>query len=190
MEALAGKFRQERQCTIENFRCRAGVGDLLRLLFDERVIFLFETFRKNRHRRGRHMKGAQGAAQRLDGRKHFRILTIPPVMEIAERDHFDQVEQRGRFFAAGHAELTIEFPPDGGELFAEPFLLIVASCIEVLAIRRAGNTREAMLSATLAANHPAEGRTRTFAFALLTIDTLAHLRDDPSLSAFRGSTNP
>lgn len=190
LEALAGKFRQQGQCAIENFRCRAGVGHLLRLLFHERVIFFLETFRKDRHRGGRHMERAEGTSQGLDGRKHFSILTVPPVMEIPECDDFDQVEQRGRLFAAGDGELTIEFPSDRGELFAEAFLLIVASRIKVGTIRRAGDPGEAMLSATLAANQPAEGRTGTLPFALLTVDTLAHLRDDPSLSAFRGSTNP
>lgn len=190
LKALAGKFCQQCQCAIENFRRRAGVGYLLRLLFDECVIFLFEPFGKNRHRRGRHMERAEGTAQGLDGRKHFSILTIPPVMEIAECDDFDQVEQRGRLFAAGNGELTIEFPSDGGELLAEALLLIVASRIEVFTIRRAGDAGEAMLSATLAANQPAEGRTGTFPFPLLTVDTLAHLRDDPSFSAFCGSTNP
>ena len=118
MEALAGKFRQDRQCAIQNFRGRTGVGDLLRLLLHERVIFLLETFRKDRHRRSRHMERAERAAQRLDGRKHFGVLTVPPVMEIAECDDLDQVEQRRRFFAADHAELSVEFTPDGGELFA------------------------------------------------------------------------
>ena len=43
------------------------------------------------------MKGAQGPTKGLDGGKDFGILAVSAVVEIAEGDDLDEVEQRGRF---------------------------------------------------------------------------------------------
>lgn len=57
LEVLAGKVRQDRQRAIENFRSRTRVGNLLGLLLNEGVIFLFKAFGKDRHWSCRHVEG-------------------------------------------------------------------------------------------------------------------------------------
>ena len=136
------------------------------------------------------MKGAQGPTKGLDGGKDFGILAVSPVVEIAEGDDLEEVEQRGRLFASRHTQLPVELPPDRGKLLAQPLLLVVTPGVEIVAVRRTGDSRQSMFPAALAADQTGEGGTGTFALALLAVDTSAHLRGDPSLSDFLGSTNP
>lgn len=190
LEVLTGKLRDDGQGAVQHVWSGAGIGDLLGLLLGEGVVFLLEPLGKDRHGRRGDVQRAQGTSQRLDSRDDFGILSVTPVMEIPEGDHFDQVEERGGFLAAGNRELTIEFAPDRGELFAETFLLVFAAAVQIGAIRRTGDSGQTVFAATGATNQPAERRARTFPLMLMTIEALAHLRGGPSLSAFSGSTNP
>jgi len=62
-------------------------------------------------------------------------------VEITEGDHLDEVEQRGCLFSSCHTQLPVEFPPDRGELLAQPLLLIVAPGVEIVTVRRTGDSR-------------------------------------------------
>lgn len=63
LELAAGELRYEAQQPVQDIGSRMAVHDLLWLLFDKRVIFFFEVFRKNRHGGGRDMEGAQRPPQ-------------------------------------------------------------------------------------------------------------------------------
>ena len=94
-------------------------------------------------------------------------------MEIAECDDLDQVEQRRRFFAADHAELSVEFTPDGANCSAEALLLVVAAGIEIFAVGRAGNAPGDALR-NIGCKSGRSGPDRNVSLALRAIDTLAH----------------
>jgi hypothetical protein len=83
------------------------------------------------------MQRAQRAAKRLEAGYDFGILPVPTPLEVEERDGFDQVKQPYGVVASERFQLLIKVPPAGQELFAESFLLIVASIFEIDAIARA-----------------------------------------------------
>ncbi len=115
------------------------------------------------------MQGAECAAEGLKGRDHLGILSVSASFKIAECDDFDQIEQRDRFLPSRFIQLSIEISPYGQELLTEPFLLVIASTVEIGAIVWAGYPREAVLSTAWAADQSSEGRTRAFAFSMVAI---------------------
>lgn len=190
LEFLAGECRDTGQRPIEDFGGAAAVSNLLRLLLGEGVVFLLQALGKHRHRRRWDMQRAQGPAKGLNRGDDFRILPVPAVVEITEGDDLDKVEEGGRLFAADLTQLTVQIPPDRRKLLSQPFLLVVAAGIEVGAVRSAGDPRESVFAAALAANEAVQCRAASFPFSLVAIEASAHLRGVPSFVPFGGSMNP
>jgi hypothetical protein len=111
-------------------------------------------------------------------------------MKIAKCDDFDQVEQRGGFLSARPAELAIQLPSNGRELFAQSLLLVVASGFKIHTVGWAGDSGQAMFPAALTADQTVEGRTGSFSLALVAVQTLTHFVDGPFFSDFSGWMNP
>ena len=80
------------------------------------------------------MQGAECAPESLKGRDDLGILSVSASFKIAERDDFDQVEQRDRFLPSRFIQFTIKIPPHVRELLTESFLLVIAAAIEISTI--------------------------------------------------------
>lgn len=171
---------------VQNFRRVGRIGNLLGVLLLERLVLLFEMLGKHRHGRRWDMQWAECATERLNRCHHFGILPISTPFKVAERDHLDQIEQRHGFVAAEFTHLSIEIPPNGHELLAQSFLLIVASAVKIGAITWARYPYDAMFSAAGTADQPSESRTGAFALALFAIDAQTHFFVAPSWADLDG----
>jgi len=123
------------------------------------------VFGEYRHWCRRNVERAERAPQGLDCCDDLPVLPITPALEIAECDHLNKVVERHCLLAAQLGELPIEFTPERHELFAQAFLLVVASRFEINAIPGAGDTHNAVLAAAWAADESSEGGARPFAFS-------------------------
>ena len=119
---------------IEDFQSVGGIGNFLGILFPKRLILFFEVLSKNRCRAGGDVKWAERATKRLECRYDLNILSIPSSLKVAERDDFDQIEERHGFVASQVVQFLIEVSPDGRKLRAESLLLVIASGVEIGAI--------------------------------------------------------
>src|SRR5689334_17166757 len=146
-------------------------------------------FREDRHWGRGHMQRTQRPSQRLNRRHHLRVLTVPPSLEVAERDDLDEIVERHRFLTTGFADFPVKFPPKRHKLFAQALLLVLASGAEIGAVRGARDPDDPMFAATDAADD-SQGRTRPFALALFAIRALAHFVGPPSAGLAGGGMNP
>lgn len=108
LKRVAGKLRHKLHRPVEHLRCALQFDHLLRLLLLERLVLLFQVLGEDGKRRARHMQRAQAAAQSLEPRDDFRILPVPPVLEVPEGDHFDQIEQGHGLVSGQLGKLAIE----------------------------------------------------------------------------------
>jgi hypothetical protein len=135
------------------------------------------------------MQGAQRPPQRLDRCHDFAVLTVTPSVKIAERDDLDQIVQGHGFLSAGFTDLAVKFATKRHVLFAQPFLLVIASSVEIRAVWRARNPDDAVFAAAWTTDH-AQSRTWPLPFALLAIGAVAHFFPAPSAGFGGGGTNP
>jgi hypothetical protein len=107
------------------------VHDLLRLLFDKRIVFLLEMFCEDGHGGGGNMKGTEGSPERLESRDNFRVLAVSAIMEIGKGHHLDQVEESRGLFASNFTQAAIQFTANRTELFTKPTLLVFAAGVQI-----------------------------------------------------------
>lgn len=131
LKILSREVRYERKQPVQDIGSRMIVRDLLRLLFDECLVFFFQVLCKDRHRSSRHMKGTEGPPQRLDGGDDFRVLAVPPIMKVGVGHDLDQIEESRGLFASHFTEGAIQVPANRAELLAKPALLIFAAGVQV-----------------------------------------------------------
>jgi hypothetical protein len=175
LKRAAGEITDAPEQSVQDIGSGMLVHNLLWLLFDERVVFLFEMLRKNGHGGGRHVEGAQRPPERLDGGNNFGVLTVSPIMEVRIGHHLDQVEESRGLLASEVTQAAIQFTADRAELFTKPSLLVFAAGVQISAVGRARDAGEPVFAATLAADQSVQCRARTTALSLVAIDAFAHL---------------
>jgi hypothetical protein len=83
------------------------------------------------------MQWTQRASQRLDGGHDFGVQAVSTAVKVTEHDDFYQIVEGHRLFASHFADLPVKLPSDRHELFAQPFLLIVAARVKIQTVGRA-----------------------------------------------------
>jgi len=136
------------------------------------------------------MQRAECATESLKSRNDLGVLSISASFKIAERDDFDQVEQRDGFVSPRFIQFAVKLSPNRQELLTESFLLIVTSRIEIGAITGTGNPYDAMFSTAGAADQSPEGRARALTLSAVTIGTGAHLLVSSGPGLGGGGMNP
>ena len=138
------------------------------------------------------MKWAERATKRLECRYDLNILSIPSSLKVAERDDFDQIEERHGFVASQVVPV-----PDRSlagwrlQLRAESLLLVIASGVEIGAIQwdMKSALRRCSPQQGLQIN-PSEGRARAFATTIVTIRAQAHFFVPSAPGLGGGGMNP
>lgn len=132
------------------------------------------------------MYWTERTTERLNGCYDFGILPVSASFKVTKRDNLNQIEQGYGFVAAKFTQVSIKVPPNGHELFAQSFLLIVTSAVEVDAMARARHAYDAMFAAAGTADQSTESRAWALAFVLLAIDTRIHFFGAPSCAGLGG----
>lgn len=150
LKFASGELRYDLQETVKDIRGGLALHDLLRLLFDERVVFLLQAFGKDRHGSRGNMEGAQRPPESLDGGDDLCVLAVQALVEICKGHDLDQVAKSRGFLASQFTQPAIKLPANRNELFTKPTLLIFAARVEVRTVRGARNPAEPVFPAALA----------------------------------------